>query len=97
MLPNELLRVRFLSRVLRTLGLVGASLDQPDRGEDEEGELQVLGLPVLHDGLAEVRRDDVAGIGDRRLAVGPLLVVERPVARDGLAEERRGEEDPEDE
>jgi hypothetical protein len=43
-----LLLVVFAAGFVFLFGLVGALLDEPYGGEDVEGELEKLGLPVFH-------------------------------------------------
>jgi hypothetical protein len=77
-------------------------LDEVDRGQDVEHELEVLRLPVLHDRLAEGGGGDVAlerdGLGflSEKVSVGDLAGVEGALARHGLPGERE-EEDREEE
>jgi hypothetical protein len=47
MAPDLLLLVRLAAGLVERLGLGRALLQQPDREEDVEQELQVLRLPVL--------------------------------------------------
>jgi hypothetical protein len=71
--------------------LGGASLHKPNREQDIERELQVFGLPVLHDGRRELRRDQVPAVGHLRVAVADLILVEIGKTNDRL-EDQRGEE-----
>jgi hypothetical protein len=71
-------------------------LQQPHRQQDEERELEVLRLPVLHHGDGERRGEDVAPEADLRLHVAVLLVVEGGVARHRLEHERDRKERQED-
>src|SRR5215207_11290814 len=78
--------------ILDRLRLVRAALDEPDRRDDEEHELEELRLPVLEERLPVVRRGDVAAPRDRLAAVLELLLVVRGAPCDRLAERRREEE-----
>src|SRR5215211_3248825 len=51
--------------VLDRLRLVRAALNEPDRRDDEEHELEELGLPVLEERLPVIRGGDVAAPRDR--------------------------------
>ena len=77
------------------LRLRRAPLDEPDRADDVERELQELGLPVLRRLDGEARGGQELGEGHGRLAVLALLVVVEVLPRDGLAGERREEQDEE--
>jgi hypothetical protein len=94
--PDLLLFLRLETYVLQPLRLVGASLDEPDGGKDEERELEELRLPVLHDGAAEVGGKDVTPPRDRVLAVCLLLGVVGVLSGERLADERH-QEDPDEE
>jgi hypothetical protein len=52
--PDSLRLIRFRSHLVGLLRLVRAALDQPDRGRDEEQELEELRLPVFHHRGAEL-------------------------------------------
>src|SRR4051794_4442391 len=78
------------------LGLRRAALHEEDRREDEQRELQVLRLPVLHDVDHERRGRHEAPERHRGVLVGELLVVEVAVPDERLRDEGR-EEDPEEE
>jgi hypothetical protein len=88
--------VRLRPRILDLLGLGRPSLHEPDRREDDQRELEELGLPVLHHVPAEVGRDEVAAVRDRLRVVRTLLVVVGEEAGDRLPDERQ-EEDREEE
>ena len=100
-LADLLLVVRLAAGLVELLRLRGAALQQPDRPEDEQRELQVLRLPVLHHGLTEVRRGQIAAERDRvgllvrELRVGDRVVVELVVAGDRLKCERDEKQHPE--
>ena len=85
--------LQFVVFILATIWLVQRGSaeskrpDEPDRREDEDGELEELRLPVLHHGLAEVGRGDVAGPRDRAPAVLDLLLVVDLVPGERLADE----------
>ena len=74
------------------LGFGRAVLHEPDGGEDEEEELEVLGLPVLGDIDDEVRRGHELGPGHHHGAVRKLFLIEGDEPRDRLAEEGDDEE-----
>ncbi len=105
--PRGRARPRVAAELLPVLGLdpgsverlrLGrAALQEPDGGEDEERELEVLGLPVLEHRLPEARRDEVAGVRDGLGAVECGVLVVGPMAGDRLRDQRAGEEGEEDE
>jgi hypothetical protein len=76
---------------VQLLGLRRPPLQEPHRHQDEQRELQVLGLPVLEEGGAEVGGDDVTAERHVRVAVAVLVLVEVGVAGDRL-EHDRGQE-----
>jgi hypothetical protein len=77
------------ARLVQLLRLGGSPLHQPHRGEDVEGELEVLRLPVLEHGLAELGRDQEAPERDLLAAVAQLVVVELVPSGDRLKRERK--------
>ena len=79
------------SRLVQLLRLRRAPLQQPHREQDEESELEVLGLPVLHHGHpGRLRRD--SALRDARVAVPVLILVEVRVAGERLQGERDEEQ-----
>jgi hypothetical protein len=100
---DVLLGVGLAALLARLLGLGRALLDEPDREEDEERELQVLRLPVLGHRLREARGRQIAAQAQRlrglagHLGMPGLEVVVLVPARDRLADQRGQEEGEEGE
>jgi hypothetical protein len=92
MAAEPLLPVALEALLAQLLRLGGAALNEPDRDEDVQRELEVLRLPVLRHRLAVRRRGDVVAEGDRRRVVLGLVGVERVVAGDRLAGQGEQEE-----
>ena len=92
MTPDALRLVGLEPGLVELLRLRRAALHQPDRDHGEEGELQILGLPVLRHRLSEVRRAHVAPEADRLFAVLELLLVVKAVAGDRLTHDRQQED-----
>ena len=98
-LADALVLVGFEADLVGFLGLGRSALDQPDGAEDEQRELQVLGLPVLEHVDAELGRAHIAPQRDRVAVVGELDRVEVGVPderlRDQRAEKERAESEAE--
>jgi hypothetical protein len=94
-LAHPLLLVGLAPALAELLRLGRPALEQPDRQQDEQRELQVLRLPVLHHPDAELGRGDVAQEGDPGVAVAVLVLVEVGLPGDRL-EHQRGEEQAEE-
>src|SRR4051812_33469843 len=92
---DPLLLIALRALLAGLLGLRRSALDEPDRDEDEQGELEVLGLPVLHHGLAEGGRSQVVAEPDRGRVVLDLVLVEGVEPRDRLAHQRGQEQEQE--
>lgn len=88
-LAQKLVLVRAHAFVAWVLGLRRSALNQPDRGEDEEEELEELGLPVLGDVDEEVGGSDELEVPDGRLVVLLQLLVRVGMAGDRLATSAR--------
>ncbi len=84
------------ARILRSLRLVRPPLDEPDRRDGEQRELQELRLPVLEHRPCEVRGDEVAAPGQGLLPVLGALGVHRPLPHERLAGDRDEKERPEE-
>ena len=82
----------FLAELLR---LGRAALQQPDREQDEERELEVLGLPVLEHRRGELGGHHVAAERHVRIPVPGLVLVEVRVAGHRLQHDREQEQDQE--
>jgi hypothetical protein len=99
---NLLLLVALGPRLVELLRLGRPALQEPHGHQHEQRELEVLGLPVLHHRVAEVRREDVAAQRDelRVLVVhervrGLFVVVE--VVPDDRLEHQADQEDRQEE
>jgi hypothetical protein len=96
MFSDLLVLVRFAPALIELLRLRRAALKEPHREQEEERELEVLRLPVLHHVDAELGRHDVARQRHLGIAVADRLFVEVRVPRDGLAHQGGEEQQQED-
>jgi hypothetical protein len=96
-LADPLLRVRLQACILELLRLRRAALHEPDRREDDQAELEKLGLPVLHHVAPELGGHEEPPVGVRLAAVRALLLVEVVQAGERLADEREREDHQEEE
>ena len=93
----DLLRAVVLGPDLVELGgFVRALLHEPDRGADEQRELEELRLPVLHQRAGERRRDDVRPPRDRLGAVLGQIGVLGVLAGNGLRSDGADEQSEEE-
>jgi hypothetical protein len=95
--PEALLLLGFPAHVAERLRLVRPLLHEPDGGQDEQGELEELGLPVLEHGPAEARREHVVAPRNGLPVVEQLVRVEGVLTCEGLRHEGREEDHPEEE